>query len=92
MVGGGLQDRRHVGRRGRRGRDLRDRSGRTERADEALESGCLRDEQEASSSELTMKVCGTSRGPNTNEPAGATTVRPATQIVSIDIVALAPAN
>src|SRR5258707_9635808 len=34
------------------------------------------------SSELTMNVCGTSRGPNTKEPAGATTVSPATQIVS----------
>ena len=33
-------------------------------------------------SELTTNVCGTSRGPNTNEPAPATTVLPSTQIVS----------
>ena len=48
VVSGGLQYRRHVGRRGRRGRDLRDGSGGPERADEALEAGRLRDQQEAS--------------------------------------------
>ena len=44
-------------------------------------AACVTSRKRASS-ELTMNVCGTSRGPNTKEPAGATTVWPATQIVS----------
>ena len=34
------------------------------------------------SGEVTRKVCGTSRGPHTNDPAGATTTSPPTQMVS----------
>ena len=70
--GGQLHHRPHVGRHGRGRRDLEPGGGLAEpaRMNFSKPAGSVTSRKRARS-ELTMNVCGTSRGPYTNEPAGA---------------------